>query len=756
MDQNSGEQQVTRILELFTGGNVSTVVLSGKSGTGKTWIARKVGLCAVKEDVVNFTLWISLSVRHDEMSLYKHIAHQLSVLSTSMEIENDDIREVEDKVGKEETLDGLKEKIHARLSADGVHLRILVILDDEGNKMKEGDGNLEQVLQFVQQNSYKHSTTVANGNGEQKLKVLITSNNEDGNVRHQTEGYKKVIEMKPLNPEMSISLLWKETGAKAFVNSGVETLVKNFINRKTGFTPGEIALLAKLLSYHERDSQLQDLERVLEDTSGGDFYSYTQLLSSRYEKVSDGVLVDFSWQGSHFFRDHGSVHYGELISYWILEGYLGPVNSLEKAYEEGHRVLMHLMDCQMLKKVNDDFLHMVRGTVNINACHRQGYGGTANLGLANVLVNGKAWHGIGQVTKMDGMIRTFGSYTGVQQLKTLLLDGNCLGREDTNNLLHSNQELQILGLFSLRIVSLPSFFYLKKLNVLVLRDCDFLEKIDDIRELMTLTVLEVSGSCLLKSIPENFFEKLTQLRSLHFSDLQIEVLPKSFYDLTELRWFILKRCSFLKQLRSLRKSEKLMVVDLSGAASLTNFPEKNLKSLPNLKTLNLSETKIKTLPILHETGELTHLSVSGCRNIDRLPSIRSLTNLQVLDLSWSTIKEFHDRSLQHNIGLKILDLSGTAIPSKLLPSNISKPREIYLRCCSGITYINCAESPKDLEILDFSGSCNLVKIEGKFFEHLKNLRVLNLSETKVKHLPSLSALSNLRQLLLSWCLNLEN
>ncbi|XP_027084310.1 probable disease resistance protein At5g45510 [Coffea arabica] len=617
------------------------------------------------------------------------------------------------------TLERLKEKVRARLSADNVLRGVLVISDDEGNKMREGDGGLEQVFHSIQQNSHHHSTTAADGDGQQKLKVLITSRNEDG--RHQTQGGKKVVEMMPLTPEMSILLLKQGAAAKVFEISGVESVVAKFINRKTDLAPGEVSLLAKLLSYHQQVSELQGLEHTLEEAWYGDNYNCTQLLLSGYEKVSDGVLVDFSWQGSHFFRDNGSVHYSELISYWILEGYLGPVNSLEEAYEEGHRILMQLMDCQMLKEVNDDFVHMVRVTGDVSYHHRRGYGGTANLGLANVLVKSNDWQGIGKLTKVDGMIRTLGSYKRVQQPLTFLLDGNCLSRENPNNLLLSNQELQILRLFSLRIASFPhSFNNFKKLNVLVLRDRDFLEKIDDIRELVTLTVLEVSGSGLVKSMPKNFFQHLKKLRSLHFSDFQIEVMPDSFYHLTELSWLILKRFSHLTKLQSLKECQNLMVVDLSGAASLPTFPEKNLKSLPKLQTLNPSSSKIKSLPIFHETGELTHLSVSGCTNMDRVPSIRSLTNLQVLDLSWSTIVEFQDKSFQNNTSLKILDLSGTAIPS--LPFNISKPREFYLKKCSEIKYMNCIESSKELEILDFSGACNLVKIEGKFFECLCKLK----------------------------------
>ncbi|XP_071919406.1 putative disease resistance protein At4g19050 isoform X2 [Coffea arabica] len=164
MDQNSVELKVTDVLELL---KTRKVVLSGKSGTGKTWMARKVGLLAVKNQDVHSTLWISLSVEHDEMALYEHIANQLSVFSTHMELEDEDINKVEDIVGKKETLDELKEKVCMRLSADGGPQKILVILDDEGSKMKEGDGDLNKVLQFIQQ----HLKTIADGDGEQKLKV---------------------------------------------------------------------------------------------------------------------------------------------------------------------------------------------------------------------------------------------------------------------------------------------------------------------------------------------------------------------------------------------------------------------------------------------------------------------------------------------------------------------------------------------------------------------------------------------------------
>nr|XP_027094815.1 uncharacterized protein LOC113714885 [Coffea arabica]XP_027094816.1 uncharacterized protein LOC113714885 [Coffea arabica] len=174
MDQNSVELQAKEILKLLKEKHVSTIVLSRKSGSGKTWMARKAGLLAVTNERVDIMLWISLSVRHDEMSLYEHIACQLSLLSTFAELLIDDIEQVQDDNGKEEALDGLKEKVQKKLSASNVLRGILVILDDEGKKMREGDRDLDQVLQFITHNAYQQSIEVADGDGQQKLKVLIT------------------------------------------------------------------------------------------------------------------------------------------------------------------------------------------------------------------------------------------------------------------------------------------------------------------------------------------------------------------------------------------------------------------------------------------------------------------------------------------------------------------------------------------------------------------------------------------------------
>lgn len=71
--------------------------------------------------------------------------------------------------------------------------RFLIILDDEGKKMRTEENETSNLFQFLSGNISK---------------VLITSVNE--NARHKTNGSKKVIDLKPLSPERSLSLLQKK------------------------------------------------------------------------------------------------------------------------------------------------------------------------------------------------------------------------------------------------------------------------------------------------------------------------------------------------------------------------------------------------------------------------------------------------------------------------------------------------------------------------------------------------------------------
>ncbi|XP_059660224.1 putative disease resistance protein At4g19050 [Cornus florida] len=726
MAQNTLAQRKEEIIELLRDTKVKTIVLVGESGIGKTWTAREITRRAIKDDLFEFILWVFLNREYDSSALHDSIARQLCLLPTAEEGESEDDKE---EAEKEENGKALQQQIYATLEGK----RFLIILDDEGNKMDE-----KRIMSELE--------TLRNISQQSSCKVLITS--VSNHINTET---KKVYEVKPLSMEESFSLLQERAGTSVEV-PGIKSLAETLIE-KARRLPAAVLVLAKALRQH--DSGVRLLESALEEASDNERYNITQLLCTGYGMLPLSVLIDCCWHGSPFFRKGGSIHYNELIAYWMVEGYLGHIDCIEKAYEKGHHTLMELIDYGILKKVEADYIIMEGAMMNLDDYHCCGFGGVSSLGLANVFVNSK-WEGLGKITWADGMIKTLCAGKQGHKPLTLLLDGTRLGREVPDNFFDSKQDLRVLALFNPTLKSLPSpLDKMVDLRVLVLRGCEFLEKIDHTQKLKNLTVLEISGATSLKTIPNDFpddlFQHMPHLQSLNMSAVQIDKLPSSIYELSELCWLILKGCSRLATLESLRKLNKLVVLDLSGATSLKTFKDKTFGQNKELKMLDLSQTQIKSLPKLLNLGDLTHLSLSGCKVLDRLPSLQSLSSLQKLDLSGAEkFNEFHEHSLKNSADLKILDLSETAV--KCLPSNISNLHRLFLRRCSQLKSLSGTEGlNKDLEILDLAGTHSLVEIAAKFFEYLRSLRILNLSETNIKALPSIVNLCNLRQLDLSGC-----
>ncbi|KAK0600548.1 hypothetical protein LWI29_016050 [Acer saccharum] len=359
------------------------------------------------------------------------------------------------------------------------------------------------------------------------------------------------------------------------------------------------------------------------------------------------------------------------------------------------------------------------------------------------------------------MIKTFCNPKIVKDVCTLLIDGARLNREVHEEFFSSMLGLKVLGVFNSGYKPLiSSFSGLKDLDVLVLRNCDLLEDTTDISNLKTLRVLEISdsrdGDSSLMSMPENLFDEMTQLQSLNLSGLQIESLP-SLSKLIELRLLILRRCSRLKKLQSLRGLANLEILDLSGAESFENFHDTDFSEIPKIQLINLSDTKIRKLPVFGERKDLTRILLRGCQdNLRQLPKLKQLTSLLILDLSGtSQFRSFMFRdSIAELNHLKVLNLSKTQI-NKLppIPCNLS---ELNLSGCSELVELPSVTSLKNLELLDVSDAPKLAKINHESFQHLTYLRYLNFSNTKVENLPTLSNLRNLRQLLLKNCTLLRN
>ncbi|KAI7737098.1 hypothetical protein M8C21_003185 [Ambrosia artemisiifolia] len=571
-----------------------------------------------------------------------------------------------------------------------------------------------------------------------------------------------VFEIKALPTEGGFKLL--NENLEKNISRKIEALGKLFFDKFKGeLSARNVLLMAKILNHYCEDvSKVGELflEKELREEEEIDRLSKFLCNKHMHDVLPIGVLKDLWWKGEHFFRDSGSVHYSELITYWILEGYLGG-GSMTKLYQKGHDVLMELIDCGVVKLQEGGYVFIDNKLIKVDDLY-QFVDRTPNLGLATVIKSVE--QGFGRITHNDGMLKSTpkrqkkksASEEHDQDLptnETLLLDGTRFTEAEITDYIKKETKLKVFGLFYPTITMLPSELHEREeIRVFVLRDCEFLDKASRV-SMKGLEVLEISGGRSLNRLTSSFFKNLLNLKSLHLSGLQIRSIPQAIYNLENIQWLIVKDCPNLKKLESISKLVKLIVVDLSGNTSLETL-DKNFLKFDKLQTLNLSKTLVSTTPLLKNRKELKHLFCRECDDLGRLRGLTSLESLQTIDLAGSkNFEEFHDSSLQSLTSLITLNLSGTAIDH--LPSNISKPRELYLERCLKLQKLKCITSFEKLEVLHLSGSSNLDHIEDNFFEKMSRLRVLKLSKTKISKLPSLSNLSNLREFDLSHCSELK-
>ncbi|PWA64718.1 Disease resistance protein [Artemisia annua] len=720
-------QKQKELYEALKDKKIRKVNLYGPSGVGKTWMAKRISALSsrpTKNQLFDITLWAFMSKEYDQDILSESIGRQLGLVPTTIEWEAVDEIEGVKLIPQDEEPETLAQKIRKELKDKQVLLVIDDIMDDIKDAKINWSAN-EDKFHSAWKELFPPGCVV-------DLKTLIITRSSRGDQDIST------VEVKALSPAEYEALLIEKVDAEWRRSVRIQALVEKFIKKSDGY-PGTATMIAKVLNYFGEDaSGVLMLEKELEEAS--EKYDVKKLLCRKHDVLAIGVLKDLWWSGRHFFRDSGSVNYNELITYWILEGYLGSDQSLTKLYEKGHHILMELMDCGILKDQESGYLFMNKSLLNDDV-RNQCLDKIPSLGLATVFTNDT--ERFGKVAHSDGMLKT--------------------PRGALVEFLEVEKELQILALFNPTFQSLPTpLESMNRLRVLVLRGCAFLDDIYlRLRNLednnlplpfKDLCVLEISGARSLKEMKDEFFNDMP-LKSLNLSELQITLLPRSIYDLEQLQWLVIKDCPNLKYVSKLAKLKHLLVLDLSGNISL-DYVEKNFLNFEELKSLNLSNTMISTTPLFRNIKEVAHLLFRDCKNLSRIRSLTSLTKLQTLDLSGcSNFEEFHDPSLEKLVSLETLNLSGTSV--ERLPLNIANPRFLYLKSCLQLKQLSCIDSLVRIEVLDLSGSKNLKDLEDDFFERMTCLRVLNLSETDVASLPSLSKLSDLREIYLSHCTTLK-
>ncbi|XVE99608.1 hypothetical protein REPUB_Repub03eG0214900 [Reevesia pubescens] len=176
--------------------------------------------------------------------------------------------------------------------------------------------------------------------------------------------------------------------------------------------------------------------------------------------------------------------------------------------------------------------------------------------------------------------------------------------------------------------------------------------------------------------------------------------------------------------------------------------------MSRLQELNLSKTQIKHLPSFRIHRKLHSLVLRDCIKLESLPDLKSLSELEVLDLSGTiSLNEIKAESLNHMTQLRTLKLSKLAFKEFSSISGLVNLHKLSLSDCFGmqsepgvvVKSLPSLENLGNLHELSLRGFSSLTELPS--LKSLIPLEVLDLSKTGVGKLPDeISELTHLKSL----------
>ncbi|XP_015126980.1 chaoptin [Diachasma alloeum] len=337
-----------------------------------------------------------------------------------------------------------------------------------------------------------------------------------------------------------------------------------------------------------------------------------------------------------------------------------------------------------------------------------------------------------------------GTFKGARRLKELSLSFNQLAELDSRAFMGIEESLEILEMsfaFATDVLPKAAFASLKNLLWLVLDNNNF-HAIDSdtfytFRQLRYINL----ESNRLHYLPDKIFQadRHQELRDVKFGYNFLEAIPEgTFQNLTELRSLDLtgNRIHYLSS-GTIDNCPKLVTVSLAYNR-ISGMHKSALHGLSSLRFLHLEFNDLTALDLdaIVESGGLEFSLNVSYNSISVINYEYGLANLTSLDLACNNITQLAGDIYDGLPNLRSLDLRGNYLTAvhpgtfALLHLETLNLRDNRLETLRKQAF----HGAPSLQILDLSGNI-LSQLSTGQFRNLKNLRILNLSNNRIRSLP---------------------
>ncbi|RWR73129.1 putative disease resistance protein [Cinnamomum micranthum f. kanehirae] len=467
------EPRLQKILGLTADVRIGKIGIWGMGGIGKTRTLKLLNNRLEESHMFDIVIWVTVSEEGSRRKVQNDVAERLKCTKKDM------------------SDNGLRVFISNKLSGK----KFLLILDDIWEIIDLSDVGIPIL------------------NQDNGCKVLLTT--RDFGVCQQMETDVE-IQMEKLTEEEARSLFNEKVGAIS-TSPHIEPIARDIV-KKCGGLPLAIIVIGSSLR-RKNDvavwrNTLRELQLPCTSQIKGMEKEEFSCLRISYDRLPNNCERSLFLYCSLYPED-SQILITELVEYCWLEGYIQGVDSIEKARDVGHHMVMNLVDASLLERCDNEEGVKMHDIIRDFAL-KEASGFLVKTGKhVKHPPEEKQWLQSQKISLMRCSLGCLSERPNCESLSTLLLQDNDQLTMIPHSFFECMHSLRILDLSGTEIKSLPSSLWnVVNLCGLYLKDCLKLEELpSQVGALKQLEVLHLGGSTAIKYLPREVGE-LTRLKRL--------------------------------------------------------------------------------------------------------------------------------------------------------------------------------------------------------------------------------------------------